>query len=485
MGAGASAKYVELQPLLREATVDETAEALAELSEEALARLVNALRAAAASRNSSQIPTPLSADSDGGPMSEAGTPRGKTSSFNALLAKPRKIRASRSPRQPKSPSSTGGKRIRVSTELDVRKRYEIGSTVQVSTNAGMSVLFATRKEDGAQVVIKTRIKEVSFKRGGEGPWRQSTEFQLNLPPIDSLCSLYEVLETPVKYYVVMEQVPGKDIYETMVGGQAISHVDAREIIRQILSGLEALHSLGRIHKDLKIENVVVDFNVCHADVSPASRGPTKEAPCHKPDDGSQPHLESGDAAGGNTSDVAAGPTLCGGGALPDAEESRLTGSRSPVKTKIIDFDTVEEFDVKARVVTGTDGYISPEAYHGQYSPASDMYAVGVIMYKLLTKRFPTPLDIFDDETGENAVGSPVMRRMSTRVKKAVINWNMSPFDMCPQAKDLCAAMLDVKVEKRPTAMDAQQHPWFQLDPDTLPLRRQVSGRHAAEVAGGA
>lgn len=39
---------------------------------------------------------------------------------------------------------------------------------------------------------------------------------------------------------------------------------------------------------------------------------------------------------------------------------------------------------KGRHVLGTDQYIAPEAYEGKYSPASDIFAVGVIAYKMLT-----------------------------------------------------------------------------------------------------
>merc|ERR1719327_1440077 len=84
---------------------------------------------------------------------------------------------------------------------------------------------------------------------------------------------------------------------------------------------------------------------------------------------------------------------------------------SPAMAKLIDFDTVQDWEPmspKAKDVLGTDGYIAPEAYGGEYSPASDVYAVGVIMYKLLTGRFPSRPDIFDDEPGENWVGSEAM-----------------------------------------------------------------------------
>merc|ERR1719436_2017414 len=105
---------------------------------------------------------------------------------------------------------------------------------------------------------------------------------------------------------------------------------------------------------------------------------------------------------------------------PKAPRSSIGGDpTSPVSAKIIDFDTVQDWEPsspKAKDVLGTDGYIAPEAYAGDYSPASDIYCVGVIMYKLLTRKFPSNPEIFDDKPGENWVGSPAMKRIRERLR---------------------------------------------------------------------
>merc|ERR1719163_554788 len=129
--------------------------------------------------------------------------------------------------------------------------------------------------------------------------------------------------------------------------------DTREVVRQILEALRVMHGTGRIHKDLKLENVMVD-------TTPAS------------------------------------PTA-----------------------KIIDFDTVVDWEPtspRSKHVLGTDGHIAPEAYSGDYSPASDIYAVGVVLFKLLTRKFPSKPELFDDKPGENYVGSPAMKRIKERLR---------------------------------------------------------------------
>eukprot|EP00928_Gymnodinium_smaydae_P009167 TRINITY_DN13394_c0_g2_i4.p1 TRINITY_DN13394_c0_g2~~TRINITY_DN13394_c0_g2_i4.p1 ORF type:complete len:320 (+),score=64.01 TRINITY_DN13394_c0_g2_i4:245-1204(+) len=292
-----------------------------------------------------------------------------------------------------------------------------------STNVGMKVLFAQRLSDNVEVVIKVRDKSNSFKRGSdEREWRCTTEIQLNMPKNDTLCEYLEVLETKDNYYVVMEKVDGRDLFEQMQHDKdGIKQVKTREIVWQILSALSKLHGSGRIHKDLKLENVMVDMNT--------------------------PKRRQSQVPGG--------------------------GDLSPPSAKLIDFDTVQDWEPsspKARDVLGTDGYIAPEAYGGQYSPASDIYCVGVILYKLLTRKFPFRSEIFDDQPGENWVGSPAMARIQERLKHEKIDFQRPPLNKCPAVADLLAKMLAFDAAERPSAEEAMGHPWFYLKPEELSPR---------------
>jgi len=298
-----------------------------------------------------------------------------------------------------------------------------------STNRGMEVLFATRLSDGKECVVKTRQKGNSFKSATEERnWRSTTEVQMSMPTIDKLCQIYEVLETPERYLVFMEKVEGKDLFEQMEEME-LSHIDAREVVRQTLVALSQMHANGRIHKDLKAENVMVNLP------SPGTQQ-AKENMIQRLKDG-------GDA-------------------------------QSPASVKLIDFDTVENWEPhspKAKDVLGTDGYIAPEAYLGSYSPASDIYSLGVVMYKLVTGRFPSKEDMFDDQPGENWVGSPAMKRIHERLKNTKIDYTRPPFDRCPEAADLCARMLAFEPLDRPSADAALKHAYFKLDGAKLPRRK--------------
>jgi len=319
-------------------------------------------------------------------------------------------------------------KIQATSEADVARRYKLGGMVMESTNRGMEVLWGTRLSDGQQCVVKTRQKGISFKSPAEERnWRGTTEVQMSMPKIKKLCQIYEVLETPERYLIVMEKVEGKDLFEQMEDGR-LSHVDAREVVRQTLDALKVMHASGRIHKDLKAENVMVDLPAAE---SPKGRANRKER-----------LMDGGDV-------------------------------QSPASVKLIDFDTVEDWEPtspKAKDVLGTDGYIAPEAYLGDYSPASDIYSIGVVMYKLLTGRFPSR-DIFDDKPGENWVGSPAMKRIHERLKMEKINFTRPPLDRCPEAAELCARMLAFEATERPSAEEALKHAWFLVKSDALPQRR--------------
>jgi len=132
--------------------------------------------------------------------------------------------------------------------------------------------------------------------------------------------------------------------------------------------------------------------------------------------------------------------------------------------KVIDFDTLAEWTPKSagcKDVVGTDQYISQEAYAGKYSPLSDVFAVGVIAYKLLSRKFPFNEDIFDDAAGENWAGSPQMTVIRRRLKVSAIDYTSHlVFRENPMVLDLVSKMLSFNEVQRPTAFVALEHPFF-------------------------
>ncbi|CAK0852428.1 unnamed protein product [Prorocentrum cordatum] len=302
------------------------------------------------------------------------------------------------------------KEITKISDSKLRSMYEVEGQVMESIHPGAEVILGRRLSSNEEVVVKTRDKSASFHGpADEREWRETTTTQLNMPKIENMCEYIAVYETRDKYYIVMERVKGMDLFEHLKQGQ-IRQEDARQILFQMLQALEEMHACGRIHKDLKLENVVVNLP---------------------------------------------SPRMC---------SVSSNGFTTSAQVKLIDFDTAQDWETtspKAKVVVGTAGYIAPEAYSGDYSPASDNYGVGVIMYKLLTGRFPTRREIFDSLPGENWVGSPAMKRIQDRLTSERVDFTQPPLDQLPDARDLVKKLLASDASERPSAAGALRHPWFQ------------------------
>jgi len=323
------------------------------------------------------------------------------------------------------------------------KMYSIGSEVMPSVHPGMEIRNAKNLSDGSAVVIKVRRKANSFSNGQEEKeWRQSAEFMLNLPGSGQIAQVYGVWEDRDAYYVVMEKVGGSDLFELLDVEGLLPINETKAILRQLLKGVGALHEEGCIHKDLKLENVMF------------IRSPTDLKGCGLPCSPTNPN---------------------GCSSLPS----------SPFCVKLIDFDTVEEHlpatPKTAKDVMGTDQYIAQEAYSGQYGFASDIFAVGVIGYKLMTGEFPFRKDLFNDEAGENYVGHPKMKEIRNKLREFKIDWSHKNFVKEPEGLALMRGMLAVSDRHRPSAEEALAHAFLAIVSSRVPGTQLPKCSSSAEL----
>lgn len=134
--------------------------------------------------------------------------------------------------------------------------------------------------------------------------------------------------------------------------------------------------------------------------------------------------------------------------------------------KLIDFDTCQEYEPrtpKSKHVVGTMGYIAPEALKGDYSPASDLWSVGVILYILMTGDMPFDMDSVLEGTREadTQVGSPTMEQLYDALSHVAIDFDCEPWPMFPKAADLCRMLLAFSPgDRSPSARHALNHPWL-------------------------
>jgi serine/threonine-protein kinase len=156
----------------------------------------------------------------------------------------------------------------------------------------------------------------------------------------NVCAIYEVGETGDEAYIVMQFVPGQSLDRLIERGPA--HVQlVLSVGIQIADGLQAAHSLGIFHRDLKPQNVMLTEGglVKILDFGLARRLHPEEATF----DPAKPGAAAKSATAG------------------DAYTAR----------------------------GGTIRYMAPEQFvTGQSSVQSDIWALGVILYELCTGRHP-------------------------------------------------------------------------------------------------
>ena len=129
-------------------------------------------------------------------------------------------------------------------------------------------------------------------------------------------------------------------------------------------------------------------------------------------------------------------------------ENLLFSNKKDYSTlKLIDFGLATQ-SVKDTKSVGTPYYMSPELIDGISVPQSDVWSVGVILYQMLTGKYPF-----------NASGERNM--LLDNIKKNPYNTKyLDEVECSDEIKDLIDKILVKDYTKRLTSEECIQHPWF-------------------------
>ncbi|ESP05363.1 hypothetical protein LOTGIDRAFT_52541, partial [Lottia gigantea] len=137
-------------------------------------------------------------------------------------------------------------------------KYTLAGTVLGKGNFAR-VELATHSVTGCKVAIKVidmrKIKEDYLKQNVN---REAVILgQLNHP---NIIRLYETMKATTLYCLVMEYAQSRDILTFLKSHKEhrLSEDKARPYIRQLVSAVHYLHERGVCHRDLKMENIMLD-----------------------------------------------------------------------------------------------------------------------------------------------------------------------------------------------------------------------------------
>ncbi|GAV78526.1 Pkinase domain-containing protein/NAF domain-containing protein [Cephalotus follicularis] len=70
--------------------------------------------------------------------------------------------------------------------------------------------------------------------------------------------LHEILASKTKIYMVLEYVTGGELFDRIANKGKLTETKGRKIFQQLIDGVSYCHNKGVFHRDLKLENVLVD-----------------------------------------------------------------------------------------------------------------------------------------------------------------------------------------------------------------------------------
>ncbi|KAM9410794.1 NUAK family SNF1-like kinase 2 [Pholidichthys leucotaenia] len=139
---------------------------------------------------------------------------------------------------------------------NLKHRYEFLETLGKGTYGKVK---KAKERSGRLVAVKSIRKEKIKDEQDLVHIRREIEI------MSSLChphiiTIYEVFENKDKIVIVMEYASQGDLYDYICDRKNISEREARHFFRQIVSAVHYCHQNGIVHRDLKLENILLDDN---------------------------------------------------------------------------------------------------------------------------------------------------------------------------------------------------------------------------------
>ena len=205
----------------------------------------------------------------------------------------------------------------------------------------------------------------------------------------NIVKIFEFYITKAHYYIVTEYCKDGELFSYIKN--KYSERQLAVLFYQIFSGLWYLHDHKILHRDIKLENIMIS---------------------------------------GKEKDQSTGEEL--------------------FWIKIIDFGTAKIFEKnkKEKDVVGSSYYIAPEVLKQNYNEKCDTWSVGIILYMALVGKAP-----FDGKDDDEIIHKIAKANYNNKDSK-LLNHSL-------EVRDLLSKLLEKDINKRFSAKEALEHPWFE------------------------
>jgi doublecortin-like kinase 1/2 len=138
--------------------------------------------------------------------------------------------------------------------LSLRQKYVVGRMIGDGNFAVVRLCKSTNSEEefALKIIDKSKCK------GKEDMIENEVKIlrQISHP---NIMSLIAEQDTKTMLYLVCEYVKGGDLFDAITIAQKFSEEQAALMINHLLSALAYLHNLNIVHRDVKPENLLVEF----------------------------------------------------------------------------------------------------------------------------------------------------------------------------------------------------------------------------------
>lgn len=221
-----------------------------------------------------------------------------------------------------------------------------------------------------------------------------------------IVQLTDIIEDHNVIGIVMEYCAGGELFDYILSRKSLSEVEARHFFVQLISGVCHLHSKNIVHRDLKLENLLIGKKL---DLKIADMGFAR---------------------------------YCGSGA-----ENTLGGSEWLLKTSC-----------------GSPFYAAPElviSTQSYYAPKTDIWSCGVILFSMIAGYLP-----FDDDPS-NPDGANIPQ-LYQHIMQSSLKFPGKDLKLSSSVRHLLQRILCLDPAHRAGWREIWDHPWIteaQLDPN--------------------